>query len=116
MDLENIKAGYQEYGNQIRHFSATRSALTVFLCTVSATLFVGTIVGNDPRPAYVGFCVLPVAVIVCLVFSYRTEEHVILYVRFWGFLKGNKTDVGTFDKKPHGWEVLKRMLRDPINW
>ena len=33
------RMAYSEYGNQIRHFSTTRSALTTFLLTVGMTAF-----------------------------------------------------------------------------
>jgi len=36
---ETLRLAYKEYGDQIRHFSTVRSALTTFLLTVSLASF-----------------------------------------------------------------------------
>jgi uncharacterized protein YukE len=116
---EAIRVSYTEYGNQVRHFSTVRSALTTFLLTVSMTAFSAYFTPGKSHAflAWVGGLFLFGAVVACFAFSYRTERELLRYRHMWQYLTGKKTMGGAhdFSCKPPISKVVPNMLRDPMN-
>lgn len=117
---ETFRLLYKEYGDQVRHFSTVRSALTTFLVTVSLAAF-SAFFGKDPRHPFLivaGFILLIAAVVACLTFSFRTEKAVLRYKEVWSYLKGEKPmDVEVLPMfQPKAFTVWRRVAKDPMNW
>jgi hypothetical protein len=109
---------YSETGNEIRHYSSIRSALTVFLLTVSLTAF--STYFDRPQPhlflLFAGFLALIAACFACIHFSRRTEKTVIRYARIWDHLTGQRlmsADEIQGSKERRG--IAQRMCQDWMN-
>ena len=113
------RAAYSEYGSQIRHFSTTRSALTVFLVTAGMTALAAYL---DKRFLFLFVASVVFAgasLCVCLWFSYLTEKHVLRYKDIWNLLNGKPSEAKlenlTYD--PGIFAPITRMLlHDAMNW
>ncbi len=112
------RAAYAEYGNQIRHFSSTRSAVTVFLVTVGMTAFAGYLDKKFRFLADASLVFAVAALCVCLWFSYWTEKHALRYRDLWNLLNGAKSNakLEKLDYDPGFFSILARMAKDPMNW
>jgi drug/metabolite transporter (DMT)-like permease len=85
---------YREVADNIRHYSATRSALTSFLMTVGLTLLAYYFI-YDGRHIFLpiaGFVVLAAALLVCFEFSYLTERASIHLKALWKWSKNEVTE------------------------
>ena len=116
-DLENARVLYKEYGDQTRHFSTVRSALTTFLLTVSVTAFAAYF--DRTKSSYflivAGFTALIAGVIVCRSFSYETEKAVLRYTHAWKVIEGKIPLGETLLHDPPEADVKKRVNEDKMN-
>ena len=117
---ETLRLIYKEYGDQIRHFSTVRSALTTFLLTVSLASFAAYFNRTQTHPFLItaGLIFLLTAVFTCLTFSFRTEKAVIRFKEIWKYLNYDKpincNKIPIHD--PTLTEIWARMLKDQMNW
>jgi len=117
---ETLRLVYKEYGDQIRHFSTVRSALTTFLLTVSLASFAAYFNVSQTHPFLIvaGVIFLLAAIFTCLTFSFRTEKAVIRFKEIWKYLNHDKPT--SFNKIPiHNptlTEIWGRVFWDQMNW
>ncbi|MES0489593.1 MAG: hypothetical protein ABUK01_06365 [Leptospirales bacterium] len=128
---ENIRTLYIEAGNEIRHYSNVRSALTTFLITVAlgcfATYFEKP--GLHEFFKFTGFLLLAAALLACIYFSFRTEKKVIEYKKLLYKITGTPdylseaaktlyiTDFNLKDfRKENKSAIWKRVESDKMNW
>jgi hypothetical protein len=117
---ETFRLAYKEYGDQIRHFSAVRSALTTFLLTVALASFSAYFTSSPKQPFLVaaGFIFSLAAVAACVTFSFRTEKSVLRYKDMWAFLGGEKSmDLEILRiHESKSRTIWKKVGKDPLNW
>ena len=117
---ETLRLVYKEYGDQIRHFSTVRSALTTFLLTVSLGSFAAYFNKSQMHPFLIaaGLIFLFAAVFTCLTFSFRTEKAVIRFKAIWKYLNHEKqincNKLPIHD--PRWTEIWGRVFWDQMNW
>lgn len=111
-ETEIFPTHYKEIGDTIRHFSTIRSTLTTFLLSASFGLF--ALERSTIYITCVGIIFLIMALIVCLIFSYRTERHVKKQKILWDWYWKNPND--TYPSKPDPVNIFGRMLEDKMNW
>jgi hypothetical protein len=82
---ENLRMAYKEYGDEMRHFSTVRSALTTFLVTVSLAAFSAYFNKSQSHPFLVAAALVfaAAAIAVCLEFSRRTSKAYLRRKRIW---------------------------------
>lgn len=110
--IETYRLVYKEHGDQIRHFSTVRSAATTFLLTVSLAALSAYFNKTQTHPFLViaGFFLLLAAVVVCLVFSFRTEKAVLRYKYYWSFLSGSEAPQDRVSvHNPSSGAIVNRM-------
>jgi len=116
---DTIRMLYKEYGDQIRHFSTVRSALTTFLLTVALAAFSAYFNINAHPPFLIvsALIFLVAALAICLAFSYRTEKAVIRYKRIWPYLSGTDSDANSaITTEVKSFEIWQKMLADFTNY
>jgi hypothetical protein len=112
---DHLRAAYSERGNQIRHFSTIRSALTVFLVTAGMTAYSGY---QDKKSLFLFWAsnvFVFASVVVCWWFSRKTERQVLRYKDTWKVLTGKQT-IAVLTRDLPKAEFRKRMKRDLMNW
>jgi len=123
MNLEpkdKYKLEYTEVGHLRRHYSTVRSGLTTFSMTASLAAF-ASYFSQAARPCYlvfIGFFMLAVAALACLVFSYRCEKANLYAALLWRWF-GNEDQVlppSFYDFRPGGRDVFREMRCDEMNW
>jgi hypothetical protein len=119
---DKYKLEYAEVGNLRRHYSNVRSGLTTF-CMTASVAALASYISHTPRSpflAFVGLFMLVIALVTCLVFSYRTEKANVFLRELWRWLDEGDTQSrgpSRFDDFTAPSRVLVRqMLRDEMNW
>ena|ERR1700738_3763797 len=120
---DRFKIEYKEVADNIRHYSATRSALTSFLMTASLTAFATylkpeTPATRSPFLLVVGHLLLVMAALACWVFSHRTEKNHLYLSKIWNWSKQSSGDYpeGFKSFSPSLSKVLGKMAKDSTNW
>jgi hypothetical protein len=123
LDLhERCKLEYKEVREHIRHFSNLMYALTSFLLAFGMIVLGIYHTTGKNYFMFTGFIALAGALIVCFVFSFRTEWWTIYSHKLWnGFLHGydskNDVPVGVMSRDAVAKSrIYRKMLRDPMNW
>jgi hypothetical protein len=116
---ELFKLDYKKQDDDVRHYSTTRSALTSFLMTVGLTLLAYYFSNSYPQGLWflptVGFLILTSALLVCGVFSFRTEKSWLHQQALWKWAKDgspNYPQLGSI----HSKQIWKAMAKDPMNY
>jgi hypothetical protein len=118
---DKYKLEYAEVGNLRRHYSNIRSGLTTFCMTASVAALASDI-SRKPRSsflAFTGLFMLLVALVTCLVFSYRTEKANVFLREIWRWLDDDTESSGPsrFDDFNVPFrDLFRQMLRDEMNW
>ena len=116
---ERFKLDYKKQDDDVRHYSTTRSALTSFLMTVGLTLLAYYFSNSYPRGLWffpaVGFLILTAAILVCGVFSFRTEKSWLHQRALWEWAKANSSQYPKI-KSINPKEVWAEMAKDPMNY
>lgn len=118
-DQEKYKTDLTEIGHSIRHFSNVRSALTAALLLAGITSLIVYRVSDNAIPfaAFSGHWLFFSALMVCLVFSFRTERARQRRGRLQCWARGERPDYPRgFKEEPADIrDILKQMALDPMN-
>jgi hypothetical protein len=115
---ENLRMAYKEYGDEMRHFSTVRSALTTFLVTVMLGALSVFFNKSQSHPFLVAAALILglAAVVICLEFSRRTSHAYLRRKRIWEhFAKGLAVDRLEDRDFPSAPLTLKVMIGDITN-
>jgi len=120
---EIFSTDYSAKNSEIAHYSNIRSALTTFLITVALACLTAHFGLAEESKKVAGMTLiycsrtfLIVALIVCLVFSYRTEKTVMKFKKIWNWANESENNDYPSDYKPCWCCIRKRMLKDGMNW
>ena len=117
---EKYMLEYSEIGELRRHYSTVRVGLSTFCMTVSLAAFMGYFAQplNRGCVAFIGFVMLGLAALVCLLYSFYTEKTNLYAEQLWHWF-GSETKDGLprFNRyRPKFNDALLAMLRDEMNW
>jgi|WetSurMetagenome_2_1015567.scaffolds.fasta_scaffold704331_1 hypothetical protein len=117
---EKYKLEYAEVGHLRRHYSTVRSGLTMFCMTTSLAAF-SSYIAQPARSFYlvfIGFFMLIVALLACLVFSYHCEKANLYAALLWRWFDGEERGElpGFCQYTPGCDQALRQMCRDEMNW
>ena len=118
--IDKYKLEYVEVTNLRRHYSSVRSGLSTFCMTVSLAAL-ASYFSQAARPlflAFVGGFMLIVALVACLVLSYRCER-ANLYLRelWWWFDGSAQSPPGRFDEfRANRRDLVRQMALDEMTW
>jgi Na+/melibiose symporter-like transporter len=115
---ENLRMAYKEYGDETRHFSTVRSALTTFLVTVMLGALSVFFNKSQSLPFLVAAAIILglAAVALCILFSWRTSKAYLRRKRIWDpFAKGELVDRLEEKDFPSGVLILRTMWDDRTN-
>ena len=124
---------YAEAGNEIRHYSSTRSALTTFLIALSIAAFTTKATESVKFLEYIAWLFLISSALTCIYFSNKTQRLVIYYKKLKNILLASTPKTTTVTSILHTHiipeekyplpdkptaldsEVLQRMANDFMN-
>ena len=117
---EKYKLEYTDVGHLRRHYSTVRSGRTTFSMTASLAAF-ASYFSQVARPCYlvfIGFFMLAVAALACLVFSCRCEKANLYTALLWRWFGAEDQDgpPSFYEYSRTCGDVLCEMCRDEMNW
>lgn len=120
--VERFKLHYKDLSDTVRHFSTIRSTLTVFLLTAGMAALGAHFEGKtQTRYAILAAGIFfGMALVVCLVFSYRTEKYVLRMKALWRWSinelpRGEAyPEIGADTDDP--CRIARNMGADVMNW